>query len=182
MKRNVGLVLVGLAMEVCYILYRVIEVDAARTVIKYMVVYGGGFILLAVVFRLLKGQGFSRFFFLWVLVFSFIFGMTLVTAPPDQSDDIYRYIWDGKLQYYGFSPYTYAPDDPALQKYHSETLPRLVNFPHIKTIYPPAAQLFFRVSYTLFGESVTGMKFLFLLAALGSSCFFYLILKGREEG
>jgi hypothetical protein len=135
--------------------------------------------MMVVSFGLLKDQKFSRFFFLTVLLFSLIFGLTLVSSPPGQSDDIYRYLWDGKLQYYGISPYTYAPDDPVLNPYHSEQLPKLVNFPHIKTIYPPVAQLFFRLSYTLFGESVPGMKFLFLLFALGSICFFYSILKQK---
>ncbi len=179
MKNRVVLILSALLMELVYILYRIVKVDPAQTVIKYMVVYGVGFVLLAAAFFLLKHQEFSRFFFLSVLLFSFVFGMTLVTAPPGQSDDIYRYIWDGKLQYFGVSPYTYAPADPALEKYHSEILPKLVNWPEIKTIYPPVAQLFFRVSYTLFGESVGGMKFLFLLVTLGSIRFFYLTLKGR---
>jgi hypothetical protein len=179
-KKRILLLLFGLLIELFYILYRLINVNPAQTVIKYMVVYAAVFITMVVSFRLLKDQDFSRFFVLIVLLFSLIFGLTLVSSPPGQSDDIYRYLWDGKLQYYGISPYTYAPDDPALNQYHSEQLPKLVNFPEIKTIYPPVAQLFFRMSYTLFGESVTGMKFLFLLIALGSICFFYSILKQKK--
>jgi alpha-1,6-mannosyltransferase len=179
MKIKWTLILSGLLMELCYIFYRLIDVNPAQTVIKYMVVFAGAFIMMVVSFRLLKNQDFSRFFFLTVLLFSLFFGLTLVSSPPGQSDDIYRYLWDGKLQYHGISPYSYAPDDPALKQYHSEQLPKLVNFPHIKTIYPPAAQLFFRLSYTLFGESIPGMKFLFLLTTLGSICFFYLILKQK---
>jgi hypothetical protein len=180
MKTKWTLILPGLLIELFYILYRLIDVNPAQTVIKYMVVYAAAFIMMVVSFRLLKNQALSRFFLLTVLLFSLVFGLTLVTAPPDQSDDIYRYLWDGKLQHYGISPYTYAPDDPALNQYHSEQLPKLVNFPEIKTIYPPLAQLFFRLSYTLFGESVTGMKFLFFLIALGSICFCYLILKQKK--
>lgn len=179
LKKKIFLLLFGLLVELFYILYRVIDVNPAQTVIKYMVVYAVIFIIMVVSFGLLKDQDYSRFIFLTVLLFSFIFGLTLVSSPPGQSDDIYRYLWDGKLQYYGISPYTYAPDDPVLKPYHSEQLPKLINFPHIKTIYPPVAQLFFRLSYTLFGESVPGMKFIFLLSALGSICFFYLILKQK---
>lgn len=179
MKSKWTLILSGLLIELFYILYRLIDVNPAQTVIKYMVLYTAAFVMMVVSFRLLKDQDFSRFFFLTVLLFSLVFGLTLVISPPGQSDDIYRYLWDGKLQYFGISPYTYAPGDPALKQYHSEQLPKLVNFPHIKTIYPPVAQLFFRLSYTLGGESVTSMKFLFLLTALGSICFFYLILKQK---
>jgi alpha-1,6-mannosyltransferase len=167
-------------MELLYLIYRLVDTGPAQAVIKYMVIYGAVFVFLGISYILLKKQEFSRSFFVTVLVFSFIFGMTLLTSLPDQSDDIYRYIWDGKLQHYGISPYTYAPDDPALTQYHSEILPRLVNFPHIKTIYPPVAQVVFWLSYTLFGESVSGLKFLFLLTLLGSVCLFYLLLKNRK--
>lgn len=103
-----------------------------------------------------------------------------MSSPPEMSDDIYRYIWDGKLQCVGVNPYAFAPDDPGLIAYHSETLPLLVNFPHIKTIYPPVAQLVFRMSYMVFGEGVTGMKFLFILFQLGASLVFYLLLRERK--
>ncbi len=113
------------------------------------------------------------------MFFSLLFGLTLVGSVPEQSDDIYRYLWDGKLQYHHQSPYQYAPNDPALTAFHSAQLPGLVNFPHLKTIYPPVAQLFFRCSFTLFGESIAGMKFLFLMVLLGCIGLFYLILKER---
>jgi alpha-1,6-mannosyltransferase len=180
MKKGIFLILSGLLIELFYILYRLINVNPAQTVIKYMIIFAAGFVVMVFIFHITKEQESSRFFFLMVLVFSLVFGLTLVSTPPDQSDDIYRYIWDGKLQYFGINPYSYAPDDPALNPYHSDILPSLMNFPEIKTIYPPVAQLVFRLSYTLFGESLTGMKFLFLLAALGSICFFYRILKERE--
>jgi hypothetical protein len=180
-KSKAIVITTGLLIEVLFVHYRVLDTGPAQAVIKYMVVYGAAFILLGVAYFMLRGQELSRFFFIAVLVFSFIFGMTLVTAMPDQSDDIYRYLWDGKLQYYHINPYTFAPDDPALKEFHSDMLPRLVNFPEIKTIYPPLAQMVFRVSYTLFGESVSGMKFLFLLFMLGSSWLFYLILTGKGD-
>src|SRR5262252_6602533 len=32
-----------------------------------------------------------------------------VSAPPQQSDDLYRYIWDGRVQAAGIDPYAYVP-------------------------------------------------------------------------
>jgi hypothetical protein len=181
-KGSQRLILAGVIIESIYLLYRLVPTGPAQAVIKYMAVYAGVFIILAFTWRRLKEQPFTRFHLILVLVFSFIFGLTLFTAPPDQSDDIYRYIWDGKLQYYHISPYKYAPEDPALSDYHSQTLPELVNFPEIKTIYPPLAQLLFRLSYTLFGESAVGMKFLFLLFMMGSIFLFYKIREQRQPG
>ncbi|MCP4157395.1 MAG: DUF2029 domain-containing protein [bacterium] len=180
------LIFFGVLIEGGLILYRLIETAPAQTVIKYMVIFSVTFGLTAAAYLLLKKKtgstpSFTKRELLTVLVFAFIFQLTLLPSAPEMSDDIYRYIWDGKLQAHHINPYTYAPDDPALSHLHSEILPRLVNFPHIKTIYPPAAQLLFRLSYLLSGESITGLKALFTLFQLASCLLFYLILRQRNQ-
>src|SRR5262245_12843442 len=35
-------------------------------------------------------------------------------APPRTSDDLYRYLWDGRVQANGIDPYSYAPAAPEL--------------------------------------------------------------------
>src|SRR4051794_30475072 len=40
----------------------------------------------------------SRSIFLIVLIFAVLFRLSLLLAPPYLSDDIYRYIWDGRVQ------------------------------------------------------------------------------------
>lgn len=179
---TVTLIAAGILIEICFLMYRLVATDPVEAVIKFMVVYGAVFLILLISWRLLKEKAFLKIHLYLVLGFSLLFGITLLSAPPDQSDDIYRYIWDGKLQYYQISPYKYAPADPALKDYHSSDLPQKVNWPEIKTIYPPAAQLLFRLSYTLFGESVSGMKFLFLLFMMGSSILFYRIATFTRRG
>ena len=37
-----------------------------------------------------------------------------LTAGPQLSDDLYRYVWDARVAATGTDPYRYAPDDPAL--------------------------------------------------------------------
>ncbi|MFC6594031.1 hypothetical protein [Kitasatospora paranensis] len=86
-------------------------------------------------------------------------------APPRTSDDAYRYVWDGRVQAAGISPYRYAPDDPALAGLRAGS-PDLfppagrcagwderrtaagacsrLNRPAVPTIYPPVAQGWFR--------------------------------------
>ena len=77
---------------------------------------------------------------------------------PLLSSDIYRYIWDGKVQATGINPYRYVPADPALASLRDGTI-----FPHINrattavTIYPPVAQFFFLI-VTRIGENVTVMR------------------------
>src|SRR5215467_2658924 len=36
-------------------------------------------------------------------------------APDTLSDDIYRYIWDGRVQAAGINPYRFVPDSPELE-------------------------------------------------------------------
>src|ERR1700741_5307557 len=77
---------------------------------------------------------------------------------PLLSSDIYRYVWDGKVQAAGINPYRYVPADPALASWRDGTI-----FPHINrattavTIYPPVAQFFFLI-VTRIGENVTVMR------------------------
>jgi len=35
-------------------------------------------------------------------------------TDPVLSDDVFRYVWDGRVQHAGINPYLYAPDDPNL--------------------------------------------------------------------
>jgi alpha-1,6-mannosyltransferase len=82
---------------------------------------------------------------------------------PLLSSDIYRYVWDGKVQAAGINPYRYFPAHEALTFLRDGTI-----FPHINradfaaTIYPPVAQFFFLI-VTRIGASVTTMR----LALLG---------------
>ena len=101
---------------------------------------------------------------LW-LIFSLgiILRAYVLLFDPLLSSDIYRYVWDGRVQAAGINPYRYFPADQALAFLRDGAI-----FPHINradtavTIYPPVAQFFFLI-VTRAGESVTVMR----LALLG---------------
>jgi hypothetical protein len=99
-----------------------------------------------------------------ILAFAILFRLTLVFHPPVCSDDIYRYVWDGKVAANGVNPFRYAPSDSSLTALHTAELPSKINFPAMRTIYPPLAQGLFFASYKLFGDSTTGLKLLLVLA------------------
>jgi hypothetical protein len=96
---------------------------------------------------------------LW-LIFGVAIGLRayVLLFDPLLSSDIYRYVWDGKVQATGINPYRYVPADPALASLRDGTI-----FPHINrattavTIYPPVAQFFFLI-VTRIGENVTVMR------------------------
>ena len=84
-------------------------------------------------------------------------------APIFLSDDINRYIWDGRVQAAGINPYRYVPTDPELAPLRDEMVfPNINRSNYAPTIYPPVAQLLFLLA-TRLGETVFTVK-LFLIA------------------
>jgi len=101
-------------------------------------------------------------------------GSFLFTLPVG-SDDVYRYIWDGKVQSAGVNPYQFAPDAPELRYLHSSRLPGLVNHPDMKTLYFPASQWVFLLGYQISGEEIWGYKLLLLLAEMATIAGLFLL-------
>ncbi|GAA2396517.1 glycosyltransferase 87 family protein [Dactylosporangium salmoneum] len=81
--------------------------------------------------------------------------LTAATHPPDSSDDVYRYVWDGRVQLAGVDPYRYPPAAPELRRFREPGLwppsshwcvadgCTLINRPAVPTIYPPVAEAVF---------------------------------------
>jgi hypothetical protein len=98
-----------------------------------------------------------------VLGFAFLFRVTFLFAPPYQSEDVYRYLWDARVATMGISPYAYAPNAPELEKVRDEQIYPMINSKPYITAYPPLSQILFRFSFALFGANVTAMKAVFSL-------------------
>ncbi len=95
------------------------------------------------------------------LASALVLGAALLFAPPLLSDDLYRYLWEGRLWLEGFNPYRLSPDDPAVAHLRDELWANINNKP-LATIYPPLSQLAFVVAQWLGGEVWT-LKLLALL-------------------
>ena len=89
----------------------------------------------------------------WALPVILLIGLAaralVLVEPPALSTDIYRYVWDGRVQAAGVNPYRYLPVDPALAKLRDDVTGPKGVFLNInraetaRTIYPPAAQALF---------------------------------------
>ncbi|MCX6545256.1 MAG: glycosyltransferase family 87 protein [Acidobacteria bacterium] len=102
---------------------------------------------------------------LWVcLALAVLCRAPLVPADPTLSDDIYRYIWDGRAQAFGVNPYQAVPADPALDFLHTDTT-RKMNHPGQPTMYPPFAEWVFR-GIAAIDQSVIAFKLTFVLLDL----------------
>jgi len=98
----------------------------------------------------------SSFFI--IIFFALVFRLILLLSVPDFSDDIMRYVWDGRVQAAGINPYLYAPTAPQLSFLRDSAIYPRINYPNLPTIYPPIAQLFFALVYRLGANSLVFMK------------------------
>jgi hypothetical protein len=114
------------------------------------------------------GTGASRTALWIVFAFTVLFRLPLLPTEPRISTDVYRYLWDGRVQVAGINPYRYAPEDEALRPLRDDMVYRWINRKEFPTIYPAGAQLVFWGAAKLGLTTLAGLKALWLLADLGS--------------
>jgi hypothetical protein len=92
-----------------------------------------------------------------ILVVALLMRLPLLPSQP-VSTDLWRYIWDGRVQAAGINPYLHVPNAPALQHLRDDTVFTQINrFDYAPTIYPPTAQIVFFL-VTRVSESAAAMK------------------------
>lgn len=107
-----------------------------------------------------------------ILSIGLVLRLAAIAHEPLLSDDIYRYIWDGRVQGAGINPYLYLPTDSPLADLRDDTIfPNINRADYAHTIYPPAAQFFF-AAVTRLGESTLVMR----LAMIGCEAVTLLLL------
>jgi len=115
------------------------------------------------------------------LALAAVWRVPLLLGPPKLSSDIYRYVWDGRIQRLGYDPYITVPDSSEFRQLHTaETL--LMNHPDVPTPYPAAAEIFFRAVVTAH-ESARALKSAILLcdAALVAVLLWWLTASNRSR-
>ena len=94
-----------------------------------------------------------------IIFFAIVFRLCLVPSDPSVlSRDMYRYIWDGRVQQDGINPYRYPPQADELAHLREHQIYPKINRKDYPTLYPAGAQIFFRLFYALVGSNVTAYK------------------------
>jgi hypothetical protein len=124
----------------------------------FVAVVCGQSVLYGIAVVLILKHGLTRRALLVCLAAAALMRAIVVATPPELSDDVYRYVWDGRVQAAGINPYRYIPSDPALAPLRDDAIyPNINRKDYARTIYPPGAQaIFFLV--TRIAESVLVMK------------------------
>ncbi len=139
-----------------------------RTQFFYLITHYGLFfcLYLAVFFYSTKKET-----ILFYTTLGIVLRFILIFAFPNFSDDIYRFIWDGRLLVNGINPFDHLPSYYIAQEFVVPGLtPELyehLNSPNYFTVYPPINQLLFAIAAycspnDFLGSSMILKSFLFL--------------------
>lgn len=102
-------------------------------------------------------SGSSRLIVLGIAAAAVLTRVPVVLAPPYLSSDIYRYVWDGRIEAAGFNPYIHEPNHPGLAALRDQDIFPQIASKSAPTIYPPVAETIF-LAVTRVSESVTVLK------------------------
>ncbi len=100
-----------------------------------------------------------------------LFRMMLVGQSPWLSNDIFRYLWDGRLLDHGINPYTFPPVADELAQVRDDEIYPNVDHKSVHSVYPPVLQILFwlgfKISEVFALAPFAGLKLLFVLVDLG---------------
>jgi alpha-1,6-mannosyltransferase len=154
-KTNASLIALGIFSLATYIFAARLDADDTGPFPTAILIQVGIFLAAAWV---ATSFGSNRAGLVIILGFAVLFRVAVLFPEPQLSSDIYRYIWDGRVQSHGINPYRYIPSAPELAKFRDDKIyPNINRSDYAPTIYPPAAQLIF-LAATRVSESVTWMK------------------------
>ena len=159
-----GLAALGLGLLIPY-LYALSLRDLRQHTLEFEVTFFAAFLLYAgATVWAVRTDAISRSALVAVFLLAAAMQAILVFARPTLSDDMYRYVWDGRVQAQGISPYRYPPDAPELETLRDGKVWRFINRKNVVTVYPPGAELAFALLWRVWPDSVRWFQ---IAAALG---------------
>lgn len=127
---------------------------------------------------------FSATHFKYLLMAGILFRILLIFSVPNLSDDVYRFIWDGRLAANAINPFSHLPTEimkmPAVTGITNELFLHL-NSPNYYTVYPPVLQGIFWLAGKLFPvnifSAIVFLKCLIVLVEAGNIFLLIRLLK-----
>jgi alpha-1,6-mannosyltransferase len=118
---------------------------------------------------------------LFIFAGAAIFNLILLPTLPSLSDDMFRYIWDGRVQGNGINPYRYPSNAAELTNLRDAQIWAHMNRPAATTLYPPGAQLVFAAWWRVVGDSIFAFKALFVSCIVVCGALLVQLLKSVGE-
>ncbi len=175
--------LVGLALGILYALnfsaLRAVAGSDGKALFRFYPVLFGVAFLLYLVGVWLCWEGGRRV--AWAVIASgIVFRLFMVPTDVVLSSDLYRYLWDGRVQTAGINPFRYAPRDDALAVLRDPEIHPQINRPGARTIYPPGAQLLFAGLAWAAPSSIGALRLLLIGCDLATMLLFVRLLARLE--
>jgi hypothetical protein len=167
----------GFALELSLVvLNSVTQLNRTSTLLEPTFVLPYSIYLLAVIWVTKSGKvERSATVVVIITAFAVLMSATFLLQTPSLSNDIYRYIWDGKLLLNGVSPYSYPPDASQLAAFRDSNW-LLVENKGVISPYPPLAELLNAIVYWI-SPTVTAFKAASLLPDFASMILLPIFLK-----
>ncbi|MCL4394741.1 MAG: glycosyltransferase 87 family protein [Chloroflexi bacterium] len=172
------LIVLGIASLVPYLFAYRLQ-DLRKNTVAFEYVFFAAFVLYAVAaWLVLRANGpTTRREIAVIFAFAIVFNAVLVMAPPTLSDDMYRYVWDGRVQAHQISPYAYPPSEPQLANLRDTQIWPLINRKDDVTVYPAAAELAFAAIWRIVPDSVRWFQIVIAACSLLGDALLALLLR-----
>lgn len=174
----VGILAISRGIFVRYGFYYDVPNKDMPTAIFLVLFSAAFFIYLALLFAIVKKKTDKRTFFA-IIFFASFFRIILLPSIPVHENDIYRYMWDGKVSLSGINPYAHAPQEAEIKpedKIREKDFVKLkalrnsnrtyfsrIGHRWVPTIYPPFAQAIFSLASFIRQDSILVMKSIFVV-------------------
>lgn len=131
----------------------------------------------------------TKLILLFMVLVGLGFRLSLFGTTPIMEVDYYRYLWDGAVLGEGFNPYLLSPNMISVgAQTELATLARdagivfdRINYPHLRTIYPPITQGMFAVSYWIDAWNLDTWRALLLISEAISLILLILLLRSLNR-
>ena len=178
-SRRAVLIVCGVVLTLCVAGWVSAGPPASR-IAPHLGLFGVAFA--AYVGALAVSGGLSRRGLLAALGLALVWRVALVAGPPLLSDDINRYVWEGRIQNHGGNPYRWD-DRPTVERWVPlrDEVWEGINHRHMPALYPPLFQLATR-AVTGVNDSIAAMKTFLVLCEIATLGLLALVLRRRGLG
>jgi hypothetical protein len=159
-------------------LHLVLLGDLPGNVPHFLAAVGVMFALYAAAIFLFARMQTSRRWLMFIVMIAVLCRVAMLTSTPSLSDDIYRYLWEGRVMQAGYNPFGFAPEAVELEFLRDANYER-INHRELETIYPPLAQAVFLAGASI-ASNVIMQKVLFVLFDLATLAILILLLRARK--
>ena len=141
---------------------------------EFIIFYSAAAVLTLVLWKL-SPRKFEGAHWFVLIIFALAARLFFVNFPV--SDDVYRYIWEGRIQNLGFDPYILNPNSTELESFRNEFWAG-INHKEWSAIYGPVALYLFKI-ISFISPGPAAFKLTFVLLDLATLAFLVLILKKK---